>query len=185
VELTPPPLDVARLRLADDADVEELYALIERSRATLAAFMPWAAASDLEGVREFRRRAERERLAGEAIHTLIEVDGRIAGSVSAHTIDEANRSCEIGYWLGDGFGGRGLATAAVRAHVDQAFGPWGFTRVEIQTATGNVRSCALAERLGFTREGVRRRAEVVGDRVVDLAIYSLLSDDPAVRERAR
>jgi ribosomal-protein-serine acetyltransferase len=185
VELTPPPLAFPRLRLADDRDVEEIHALIERSRATLAQFMPWAAGSDLEGVRAFRERAERERLAGEALHTVLDVDGAIAGSVGAHSIDQANRSCEIGYWLGDGFGGRGLATAAVRAFVDQAFGSWGFIRVEIQAATENVRSIALAERLGFTREGVRRRAEVVGDRVVDLALYSLVSDDPAVRGEAR
>jgi ribosomal-protein-serine acetyltransferase len=177
LELTPPPLDVPRLRLATDADAEEIAALIERSRPALAEFMPWAAGSDLEAVREFRRRAERERQAGEAIHTVIEVDGRIAGSVGAHHIDEANGACELGYWLGDGYTGRGLVTAAVRAFLDHAFGTWGLRRVAILAATDNVRSRAIPERLGFRQEGVLRQAEVVGDRVHDLVVYSLLRDE--------
>jgi ribosomal-protein-serine acetyltransferase len=174
LELTPPPLDDPRLRLATDDDVDELHALIERSRASLAEFMPWAAASTRETVRDYRRLAERRRVAGEAIDCVIEVDGRIAGNIGAHHIDEPNGACELGYWLGDGYTGRGLITRAVRAFLDHAFGTWGMRRVAILAATGNTRSRAIPERLGFTCEGVLREAEVVGDRVVDLAVYSLL-----------
>jgi ribosomal-protein-serine acetyltransferase len=177
VELTPPELDVPRLRLAVEADAEELAALIDGSRASLAEFMPWAAASTLEAVRDYRRLAERQRVAGEGIDCVVEVDGRIAGSVGAHHIDRANGACELGYWLGDAYTGRGLMTRAVRAFLDEAFGPWGMRRVAILAATGNRRSCAIPERLGFTREGVLRQAEVVGDRVHDLVVYSLLRDE--------
>jgi ribosomal-protein-serine acetyltransferase len=174
LELTPPPLDAPRLRLATNADVGEIHALVERSRATLAEWLPWAVEGGIEEVRAFRRQAELDRRAGTAIHTVIEVDGQIAGSIGAHHVDRANGACELGYWLGDGFAGRGLMTAAVRAYLDEAFGAWGLRRVAILAATENLRSRAIPERLGFTCEGVLREAEVVGDRVVDLAVYSLL-----------
>ena len=50
-------------------------------------------------------------------------------------------------------------------------------RVEIRCATGNTRSCAIPARLGFTREGVLREAEIVGGRFLDLVVWSLLEQD--------
>jgi len=43
---------------------------------------------------------------------------------------------------------------------------------------GNVASRRVAERLGFSFEGVKRSAWMVGDRVDDHAMYSLLASDP-------
>ena len=50
-------------------------------------------------------------------------------------------------------------------------------RVEIRCATGNTRSCAIPQRLGFTRECVLREAEWVNDRFLDLVVWSLLEQD--------
>ena len=50
-------------------------------------------------------------------------------------------------------------------------------RVTIQCGTGNQRSCAIPQRLGFTREGVMREAEWVNDRWVDLVVWGMLSPD--------
>jgi ribosomal-protein-serine acetyltransferase len=49
--------------------------------------------------------------------------------------------------------------------------------VEIRCATGNTRSCAIPERLGFSREGVLREAEWVNGRFLDLVVWSLLEQD--------
>ena len=50
-------------------------------------------------------------------------------------------------------------------------------RVVIQCGIGNHRSCAIPERLGFTREGVLRQAERVGARWLDLFTWSILEDE--------
>jgi len=50
-------------------------------------------------------------------------------------------------------------------------------RVEIRCGTGNHRSCAVPERLGFTREGVLREAQWVSGRWVDLVVWGMLEQE--------
>ncbi len=109
------------------------------------------------------------------------VDGSIAGMAGFHRVDWANRSTGIGYWLAEDRQGRGAMTACVRRLVDHAFGAWELNRVEIHAATGNRRSRALPERLGFDQEGVLREAELVGGRRLDLAVYAMLAAGWPVR----
>ena len=104
-------------------------------------------------------------------------EGRLAGVVGHLGIDRENLSTELGYWLGEEFEGRGLATAACRALVDHAFGELGLNRVSIACATENKKSCAIPERLGFRREDIRRQAEWLYDRFVDHAVYAALASE--------
>ncbi len=97
--------------------------------------------------------------------------------IGYHGINWRDRSTSLGYWLGARFVGKGLMTQACRAIVDHAFGSWQLHRVEICCATGNLKSQAIAERLGFTCEGVSRHAEWLYDRHVDLQNYSMLASE--------
>ena len=54
--------------------------------------------------------------------------------------------------------------------------------MEIQAATGNHRSRAIPERLGFQQEGVLREYERVGERYLDIVVYSLLARERQQRE---
>jgi len=58
--------------------------------------------------------------------------------------------------------------------LDYLFEELGLHRVEIRCGTGNTRSCAIPERLGFTREGLLREAEWVNDRWLDLLVWGML-----------
>jgi ribosomal-protein-serine acetyltransferase len=165
-------------RLLEEADADELFALTDRNRAYLEEWLPWlpatrSAADSLEFIRATRRQLADN----DGFQTAIVRDGAIVGLAGYHRIDWANRATSIGYWLSADEQGRGTMTEAVRALVDHAFGPLGLERVEIAAAVGNARSRAVAERLGFREEGVRRRAERVGDRVLDHVVYALLADE--------
>ena len=70
-----------------------------------------------------------------------------------------------------------MITRVLRGAADYLFGELQLHRVEIRCGTGNRRSCAIPQRLGFTREGVSREAEWVNDRWVDLAIWGMLAQD--------
>ena len=85
--------------------------------------------------------------------------GTLAGIIGYQGVDWVNRSTALGYWVGASCQGKGLVTKACSALIDPAFREWRLNRVEIRCATGNDRSQAITERLGFTQEGTLRGAE--------------------------
>lgn len=68
-------------------------------------------------------------------------------------------------------------TASCTALIEHAFTTWNLNRIAIRCAAGNVRSQAIPQRLGFTREGVQRQAEWLYDHYVDLIYFALLRSD--------
>lgn len=172
----------ARLRSIEEADADELYALVEANRAHLSPWMPWAARQTREGTLEFIRTARRQLEAGEGFQLALAVDERLAGVFGYHDLDRENLRVAIGYWLAAEAQGSGLATEAVRALVDHAFADWRLHRVEIRAAVGNARSIAICDRLGFVEEGILREAQRFEDRYRDLVVHSILASDwPGVR----
>jgi ribosomal-protein-serine acetyltransferase len=167
----------AGLRVLEEADAEELYALIDGDRERLAQWLPWARGQTLDATRLFIRHTRRQLAEDDGMQTAIVVGGRIAGIVGVHGVSWLHGNTTIGYWLAEEFTGRGLMTAAVRAFARHAFGPWRLHRMELRAAVGNTRSQAVAERAGFVREGVLRGAERVGDRHHDLVVYSALATE--------
>jgi len=91
---------------------------------------------------------------------------------------------EIGYWTRADARGRGVATRTVRLLAEWVLGDLGGERLELQADTRNVASIRVAEKAGFTKEGVIRsaRTNARDGRRVDHALFSLLrSELPARR----
>jgi ribosomal-protein-serine acetyltransferase len=168
------------LRPLTDRDAPELHALIERNRARLARWIHWAEGQTAADTLAFIGRANAMERDGRGFSRgVLTPDGRLAGVVGL-TIDRQNRSGAIGYWLDAHSEGRGVVTAAVAALAEQGFENHRLLRVEIRADVENLASRAVAERLGFTLEGVARQAYTVsGDYQSDDAVYSLLASDPA------
>lgn len=172
------PLDDHRyLRLLEESDADELYALVDANREFLAQWMPWAAGQTLENTREFIRTSRRQFADNQGFQLAIVEDARIVGAVGLHRIDWRSCSTSIGYWIAEASQRRGTVTQAVRALTNHAFITCQLNRVEIQAGVENWRSRAIPERLGFTEEGVLRQAERVGDRYVDHVVYAMLAAD--------
>ena len=167
------------LQLLEESDADEVVAVINANRDDLAPWMPWAqhersAEDELPFIRSTRKQIADNNGLQTAI---VDPAGAIVGMVGFHAVDWRNRKTSIGYWLARDEQGRGTMTAAVRALVDHAFGPWRLNRVTIQAAVDNARSRAVPERLGFREEGVLRAAERIGDRRIDHVVYSILAED--------
>jgi ribosomal-protein-serine acetyltransferase len=167
-------LAAAGLRPVRAADAAELYALVEANRSYLAQWLPWAAGQTLAATEAFLAESEAQQARNDGFQAALVPAGEIVGIAGYHSVDWTNRNTSIGYWLAEDAQGRGLMTAAVRALIDHAFGPWELHRVEIHAAPGNRRSRAIAERLGFSEEGLLREAERVGGRYLDGVVYGLL-----------
>ncbi|HEX3706034.1 MAG TPA: GNAT family protein [Mycobacteriales bacterium] len=159
------------------ADADEAYAIVDAERDRLREWLPWVdSTTAVETSRAHLAGLDAAFVGGAGIFTAIRLDGRLAGFADLRC-DPLRASGEVGYWLSEKAVGRYVMTRTVAALIDIAFGPLDVHRVQLQAATGNARSRAVAERLGMTFEGVRREAEELSTGFVDLAVYSVLAQE--------
>jgi ribosomal-protein-serine acetyltransferase len=168
---------VPRTPLITDA----YHVLLVANRERLARWEAWAIVPPvLAETRSFLEANARNWLAGLELPVAIAVrengPWHLAGAVSLH-ITPYSRSGEIGYWLDGGHEGRGLASRAVAAVLDHAFGALGIERVSLHTEPANERSRALARRLGFVEEGLLRQGLAFPDGRRDEIVYGLLAGE--------
>ncbi|CAM5571823.1 GNAT family N-acetyltransferase [Streptomyces canus] len=86
-------------------------------------------------------------------------------------------TAEIGYWSTKEQRGNGYVTEAVEAAARWAIGEWSIDRVEWRAEVGNHASRAVAERVGFTIEGVLRSSLVHQGVRRDCWVGALLPSD--------
>ena len=109
------------------------------------------------------------------VNFAIVVDNEAVGGTGIEVgTDIFRRSAEVGYWLGEPFWGRGIATEVLRAVTDYAFKTFDVIRLEAGVFSWNPASARVLEKAGYTLEGRMRRGVVKGDRVGDRLIYGLL-----------
>jgi RimJ/RimL family protein N-acetyltransferase len=100
----------------------------------------------------------------------------LLGGASLHHFDPLRDVVEIGYWLFVSARGRGVATRTVRQMTEHATAN-GIWRVEAHVRIGNDASERVLERIGFEREGIKRKYLRHGNERVDATLFSLLADD--------
>jgi ribosomal-protein-serine acetyltransferase len=164
------------IELLEEHHAEELFMVVEANRSYLRQWLPWLDGSrSAEDTRAFIRTSLQALAAHNGFAGGLRYQGRLVGGLGLHKIDWANRATSIGYWIAEQAQGHGLVTRACAVLLDHLFGELGLNRVEIACATGNRRSCAIPERLGFTREGIARESEWLYDHYVDVVVYSMLA----------
>jgi len=165
------------MRPAAERWAERFYPVIDANRAHLLPWMPWAKDATLASTREYYRSSMQRLAADNGFDALIFVEGRPAGSIGFHYVNWHDAVTSIGYWLAAPYVGRGIMTRCCRKMVAHALGYWRLNRVEIRCAVENHRSRAIPRRLGFTEEGILRRAMRLSTGHVDVALYGLLAGE--------
>ena len=111
---------------------------------------------------------------------VIEVDGERAGAMSFERANVRSRIARLGALaVHPRFRGRRLADEAARELVRHLLLEAGFHRLELEIYGFNERATAHAERAGFVREGIKRKAYRHGDGWVDGILYAVVRDDLA------
>ena len=100
--------------------------------------------------------------------------GALLGSAGVVRAAPDEGRAEIGYWIGAEHRGRGVAARAVALLSDWAF-TQGFTRLELHIDPENAASRRVAEKAGYTLEGVLRSYEELKGRRVDIAMYARIA----------
>jgi len=177
-DLILPIRDELAMRSWHRDDAAALHALIVQNAAHLREWLTWVDTDSTKAGRlAFIDRCRSKRDSGESLELSLTHSDRLIGAVGYVQLDQRRREGEIGYWISENSEGRGLMTAACSALVSYGFDTLGLHRQLLRAAVGNVRSRAVAERLGFTFEGVERESELLNGEFVDLARYGLLEDE--------
>jgi len=162
-------------RRAEERDVPFLVALAtdEDVEPFLSGFAP----RDAESIgREVARSARERETFGRFV---IEVDGEPAGTMGFTTSHHPqNRIARLERLaVHPSFRGRRVGDEASRLFQRHLLLEVGFHRLEIEIYGFNERAIAHAERVGFVREGTRRRAYLRDGEWHDGVLFSLLADD--------
>ncbi|MFM7718756.1 MAG: GNAT family N-acetyltransferase [Actinomycetota bacterium] len=183
--MSPLPADLgggATLRRLATDDAGAVFDAVDAERARLGPWFPWVggtrSVSD-EAAWIASARANPESLDGLGAF----VGDELAGGLGL-TWEPFRVTGEIGYWLRGAYEGRGIVTASCRVLLDEAFDRLGLHRVCIRAGVANVRSRAVAERLGFVEEGVLRGEGSGTGGYYDLVVYGMLEDEWRARRAA-
>ncbi len=163
-----------RIRRAEPGDVAFMVELANHPE--VAPFLGARRARDAEAIGE---QIERSRVEPDEFGRLIiEVDGERAGVMGYHRVNERNRIAHLeALAVHPRFRGRRVADEAAAQFQRYLIGELGFHRLELECYAFNERAIAHAERSGFRREGVKRRAYEREGEWVDSVMFAFLEED--------
>ncbi|MDR0967655.1 MAG: GNAT family N-acetyltransferase [Rickettsiales bacterium] len=162
------------------ANAEMIFDVIERNRAKLEKWLPWVDGMQNAGD-EFVYLYGLEK--NKKPHYWIFVDGKFCGSVGLVKVRERMprfNEGEIGYWIDSNFYGRGIMTRAVKILENELFGndEYEIHRIIIRNETENVKSAAVAQRLGYNLDGIMRQGGHSANKIpADINIFGKLKSE--------
>jgi RimJ/RimL family protein N-acetyltransferase len=96
----------------------------------------------------------------------IEIEGRVAGSISLFNINHGHKA-EIGYWLGKDFRRGGVMTRAIKEVCEFGFDSLGVKRIYAAPHADNTSSHKVLEKAGFEQEGILKKEAKREDGYMD------------------
>ncbi len=107
-----------------------------------------------------------------AINFAIEADGTVAGGIGLILNGDVYiKSAEVGYWIGEPFWGKGVATEALRQITEYAFATFDLVRLYAEVFESNKASMRVLEKNGYYLEGVRRKSVFKNEILMDDFIW--------------
>ncbi|HEY5897277.1 MAG TPA: GNAT family N-acetyltransferase [Burkholderiales bacterium] len=169
------------LRPPHAGDGGVLHEAIVESLTELRRFLaslPWVACEQtVESAEAYCRTSEANFLTRKDMPFLVfeRASGQLVGASGLHRPVWATPKLEVGYWCRSSRSGKGFITEAVNALVEYAFRHIAAVRIELITDEANAASRRLAERCGFTLEGIlRHERRSPDDSLRNTCIYARL-----------
>ena len=98
----------------------------------------------------------------------VEADGELAGSIGFTLKEDVYRkNAEIGYFIGEPYWGKGIATEAIRQLVEYIQKKFDVVRIYAEVFDYNKASMKVLEKNGFYLECVRKKAAIKNNLIVD------------------
>ncbi len=104
------------------------------------------------------------------------IANQAVGSIGFELRSDIERfSAEVGYWLGEEFWGRGIATAALKTATAYALQTYKLNRIYALPFSENRASIRVLEKSGYRREGVLRLSVFKNGQFLDQALYAFIA----------
>ena len=116
--------------------------------------------------------------APEASNLAIEIDSYAIGAIGyVAGIDVERYSAEIGYWLGEAYWGRGIATEALILMTTHVFESMNMLRLFAVPFADNAGSIRVLEKAGYVREAILRSSSVKYGQPRDQLMYARVNEN--------
>ena len=108
----------------------------------------------------------------------VRTEGQLVGQMHLFGVSWGSLlSCAAGYWVAQGWAGRGIAPTALAMATDHALVNLGLHRVEVNIRPENTASLAVVRKLRFRDEGLRRRYLHINGAWRDHRTFALTRED--------
>jgi RimJ/RimL family protein N-acetyltransferase len=115
---------------------------------------------------------------GASIQLAIDVDGAAVGGIGVIAGEGIfAATAQFGYWLGEAFWGRGIASAAAVSLASRIGSEGLFARLEAQVFEWNPASMRVLQKAGFTREALLRCAATKDGELISTVLYARVFPD--------
>jgi len=170
-----PVSDEIILRAYRDEDVPVFYQTIMANKAYLRPWIAWVdrvqtPADALDVIRQGHFHIREQR----AMPLAVFYKGNLAGGIGMHDWNHELRNAKIGYWLAAQYQGKGLMDQCGKAFLNYLFQRLNLHKVMLEYFPENRKSGALAQRLGFTIEGLLRDATKYHGQYRSLVVCGML-----------
>lgn len=108
----------------------------------------------------------------------ITLGSKVVGSIGVFRQSNIhNRTAEMGYYIGEEYWGKGIATRAVRKVTKYIFENTDIIRIFAEPFAYNTASCRVLEKAGFSLEGTLRSNAVKNGKILDMKMYSIINEE--------
>ena len=174
--------DHFHIRLLNSDDAENYFSLIDRNRKRFEDFFAGTVAKNksLDGSRTFISELT-EKVEKKIYFPFVIVDtatNNLVGYVDIKSIDWNVPKAELGFFIDEQYGGKGIISKAVSRIIEHCFDTLHMKKLFLRTHEKNTGSRRVAEKNGFTMEGViRSDYKTTSGVIVDLMYYGLLKSE--------
>ena len=99
----------------------------------------------------------------------------VIGGIGFHAQSDVHRlTAEVGYWLGEPYWGRGIATHALHAFTEWVFATTPLVRLYAHVFAWNPASARVLEKAGYTLEGRLRSSVIKDGQIIDQLMYGIV-----------
>ncbi|HMU42221.1 MAG TPA: GNAT family protein [Ignavibacteriaceae bacterium] len=161
------------LKKAEIEDANLIYKLIDESRENLRLWLPWVDISKSPIFTEnyLIQNSLSDFYSGRSIFEIL-LDNNFCGMIDLHNGSKELKSVDIGYWVGEKYQGRNIATDACKLLINLVFKNYDIDTIFIRCAEENIKSRSIPQKLSF--ELCDTTSEIlIRNKTYRLFVYSL------------